>query len=107
MPGLNKFWSALFVLVWVVVAFYADVLFKRAATLGSWSFIAGCSIYTCTSVFAFYSYRLQQWGWIGLVWSSLSVMATLLSSVFLFGEPFTMQRRIAAILALAAILLTE
>jgi multidrug transporter EmrE-like cation transporter len=106
MPGLNKFWSALFVLVWVVVAFYADVLFKRAATLGSWSFIAGCSIYTCTS-FCLLFISFAAGGWIGLVWSSLSVMATLLSSVFLFGEPFTMQRRIAAILALAAILLTE
>lgn len=95
------------VLVWVGIATYGDTLFKSAPSLSSGLFLAAAGCYLVTSFFAFWTFRLQQWGWIILLWNSVSLALSLLLSVVMFGEPFTIRRRIAAVLVLAAILLTE
>lgn len=104
----NEVLSLGLVLAWVVVAMCADVLFKKAPSLDSWQFWCGCFIYgwPC-GIAAFYSYRLQQFGWLGLMWCSVSLAASLLLSVVLFSEPFTFRRGLSAVLVLVAILLIE
>ncbi len=95
------------VLAWVGIAIYGDTLFKAADALASWRFIVAAVCYSSTSFIAFYTFKMRQWGWICIMWSVTSLAVSLLLSVALYGEPFTIRRRIAAVLVLAAILLTE
>lgn len=92
---------------WVGIAVYADVQFKAAASLHSWRFAIASICYWSTSFIAFRAFKLQQWGWICLMWSVVSLAVSLALSVALYGEPFTIRRRIAAVLILGAILLSE
>jgi hypothetical protein len=95
------------ILVWVAICTYGDMLFKRAPSIASWDFTAAAVTYLLSSFVAFWTFRLQQWGWIAILWSSTSLTASLFLSVVMFGEPFTIRRRVAAALILAAIFLTE
>ena len=95
------------ILFWVGIATYGDTMFKSAPSLMSGKFAAAAASYLATSFFAFWTFKLQQFGWILILWNSVSLALSLFLSVAMFGEPFTMRRRIAAILVLAAILLTE
>jgi hypothetical protein len=99
--------SVMLVFFWVGIATYGDTLFKSAPSLASEKFLAGAAMYLVTSFFAFWTFKLQQWGWIILLWNSLSLALSLFLSVVLFSEPFTIRRRVASLLVLAAILLTE
>lgn len=95
------------ILLWVGIATYADTLFKSANSLNSGRFIAGAAGYLVTSLFAFWTFRLQQWGWIIILWNSTSLALSLFLSVAMFGEPFTLRRKISAVFVMIAILLTE
>ena len=95
------------ILIWVGIATYGDTLFKTATSVTSGKFVVGSATYFATSFFAFWTFKLQKFGWIILLWNSLSLALSLFLSVVMFGEPFTLRRRIAAALILAAILLTE
>lgn len=95
------------IVVWVGIATYGDTLFKSSTSLDSGRFVAASACYLATSFFAFWTFKLQQWGWIILLWNSLSLALSLALSVMVFGEPFTIRRRLAAAFVLAAILLTE
>lgn len=95
------------VLAWVIVAILGDMQFKASQSLASWKFVLAFVCYCSTSFIAFWTYKLQQWGWICLMWSIASLAVGLLLSIVLYGEPFTIRRRIAAALILTAILVTE
>jgi len=95
------------VVLWVGIATYGDTLFKSAPSLLSAQFAAAALTYFISSFFAFWTFKLQQWGWIILLWNSLSLALSLFLSVAMFAVPFTIRRRISAALVLAAILLTE
>ena len=99
--------SVLLVIAWVAIATYGDVLFKSSPSILSWRFLLAALSYLATSFIAFWTFRLQQWGWIILIWNGLSLALSLFLSVALFHEPFTWRRRLAACCLLAAILLTD
>ena len=104
---MNTAFAIVLILAWVGVATYGDTLFKRSPSLTSATFWRGVAVYALTSFFAFWTFRLQQWGWIILLWNSASLAVSLLLSVTMFGEAFTIRRRVSAVLILAAMLLTE
>ena len=97
----------LLVVFWVAIGTWADTLLKQSMFLASWRFVVGATVYSSCSLLAFWTYRVQGFGWVVLFWNSLSLAVSLLLSVIMFGEPFTLRRRLAAALILAAILLTE
>jgi multidrug transporter EmrE-like cation transporter len=99
--------SVTLVIIWVALATWGDTLLKTAPRLGTIRFAVGGVIYFSCAFLAFWTYRLQGFGWVVLLWNSLSLALSLLLSVVVFQEPFTIRRRIATILVLAAILLTE
>jgi drug/metabolite transporter (DMT)-like permease len=104
---MNNALAICLVLLWVGIATYGDTLFKGAPALSSGKFACAMLAYLATSFLAFWTFKLQQWGWIVLLWNSLSLGVSLFLSVAMFGEPFTIRRRVAAVLVLAAMLLTE
>jgi len=104
---MTTLFAVTLILPWVGIATYGDTLFKSAPSLTSGKFVAASASYFVTSFFAFWTFKLQQWGWIILLWNSLSLALSLFLSVVMFEEPFTLRRRIAAAFVLAAILLTE
>lgn len=95
------------ILLWVAIATYADILFKSAPSLDSARFVAAAFCYASTSFLAFYMFKLRQWGWICLLWSSAALGLSLFLSVVMFHEPFSLRRRVAAACIITAILLTE
>jgi uncharacterized membrane protein len=99
--------AIILILLWVGIATYGDAMFKSAPSLMSGKFALAAASYLATSFFAFWTFKLQQWGWILILWNSISLALSLFLSVAMFGEPFTIRRRIAAVLVFAAILLTE
>ena len=99
--------STLLVIFWVAVATWADALLKSTGRLGTMQFVTGACVYFCCAFLAFWTYRLQSFGWVVLLWNSMSLALSLVLSVTMFGEPFTIRRRIAAAFVLAAILLAE
>jgi len=99
--------TIILIILWVGIATYGDTMFKTAPSLRSGTFVAAAACYFATSFFAFWAFRLQQFGWVLILWNSVSLALSLFLSVAMFGEPFTIRRRVAAILVLAAIVLTE
>jgi len=104
---MNTLLTIVLILLWVGIATYGDTMFKSAPSLGSGKFVAAAASYLATSFFAFWAFRLQQFGWVLILWNSVSLALSLFLSVAIFGEPFTIRRRVAAVLVLAAVLLTE
>jgi len=99
--------TVVLVLFWVGIGTYGDTMFKTAPSLLSSKFAAAAASYLATSFFAFWAFRLQQFGLILILWNSVSLALSLFLSVAMFGEPFTIRRRVAAVLVFAAVLLTE
>lgn len=99
--------TASLILGWVVLATYADMLFKGAKTWDSQRFMAGVACYAACGAFALATFKRQQWGWIILMWNICSIALSMLISVLQFNEPFTMRRAIAMALIITAIFLTE
>lgn len=95
------------IVVWVSLATYGDTLFKSAHSIASLRFVGGAMTYLLSSFLAFWGFKLKQWGWTILLWNSISLGLSLLLSVVLFGEPFTIRRKLAAALVVAALLLAE
>ncbi len=67
----------------------------------------GTALYASTSFFALRAFKAQQWGWVTITWNALQLAVSLFLSFAVFSEPFTTRRRIAALLVLGAILLSE
>lgn len=95
------------ILVWVGIATYADTLFKGAPVITSTQFAGGLALYITSAFLAFWTLRLQKWGWIVIIWNSASLALSLFLSVAMFSEPFTIRRRVAGALVLVAILIAE
>lgn len=95
------------IVVWVCLATYGDTLFKSAPSIVSLRFAGGAMSYLLSSVLAFWGFKLKQWGWTILLWNSISLGLSLFLSVVLFGEPFTIRRKLATALVVAALLLAE
>jgi hypothetical protein len=99
--------AILLILIWVGIVTYCDALFKSAASMASTKFIVAASLYFGMSFLAFWTFKLKQFGWVILLWNSVSLAASLVLSVVAFREPFTIRRCAAAVLVLAAILVAE
>lgn len=99
--------TLLLIVLWVAIATYGDTLFKRAAGLFTPAFAAGFCCYAAASFFALATFRRQQWGWIIIFWNSISLGLSLALSVWLYREPFTVRRAIAAALLAGAMLLAN
>ncbi len=95
------------VIGWVVLATYADTLFKSATSWRGTEFILGVTCYAACGVFALATFRRQQWGWVILVWNICSLAISMGLSVLIFHEPFTARRAIASALVLTASFLAE
>lgn len=103
----NKLAAVLMTLVWVAVCTYSDTLFKGARGEYSWRFYLGCSLYAMSGFFALWILGAQQWGWVTILWNALQLTLSLILSVAIYSEPFTIRRRVAAILLLGAILICD
>ncbi len=96
------------ILAWTGIAIYGDTHFKAASSLLSGKFWLGFFYYSSTSFIAYWSYKLQQWGWITIMWTAANLAISLFLSVSLYNEPFTIKRKIAsALVLLATILMVE
>ena len=95
------------VFLWVAVATYADIRFKAAAGLLSADFVLGILCYLLTGFLALVAFHKQQWGWVIIVWNCFSFILSMLLSVLLFREPFTVKRASASAFVLLAILLAD
>jgi multidrug transporter EmrE-like cation transporter len=103
----NKWIAVLMTIVWVCIATYGDTLFKSAKGGYSWKFMLGCCVYASTGLFALWILNAQQWGWVTVLWNAIQLALSLILSVAVYSEPFTIRRRIAAILLLGAILICD
>ena len=99
--------TLIIILGWVGLATYADTCFKKAPNVYSQTFLIGLTCYTLTSFFAIMAFKRQEWAWIILMWNCISLVISLVLSVWMFHEQFTTRRALASVLVLLAILLIE
>lgn len=99
--------SVFLILWWVGIATYGDTLFKSAPSLSSGRFWGAALMYLLTSFLAYWTFKLQQWGWAILVWNSASLSLSLFLSFVMFKEPFTHRRAVAFVLVLVAMVLAK
>jgi drug/metabolite transporter (DMT)-like permease len=99
--------DAFLVLLWVVLSSIADILFKTSTIPLSWRTLTGAAIYLGCSFFAYWTFKMQSFGWVLLGFNACQVIVSLIIAMVLFGEPFTIRRGIAATLILAAMFLIE
>ena len=103
-----KFLLTLIILLgWVGIATYADVCFKNATGIQTRNFLIGFLCYALTTFFAIAAFKRQEFGWIIIVWNCLSLAISLVLSVAIFREHFTLRRGVASILIAIAIILAE
>lgn len=97
--------SLILMLAWVAVATFADTRFKAASGVWTVSFAVAFASYALTSFIALVAFRRQSWGWIILIWNTLSLALSLVLSVILYREPFTTHRLVAALMLFGSFLL--
>ncbi|MHB8272692.1 hypothetical protein [Bradyrhizobium sp.] len=104
---LNTIIALLLVAVWVAVATFADMRFKEAQSIFSTEFLFGVAGYGVTCFLAIATFRYATFGWIFLVWNSMSLALGLGLATSYYHEPLTTRRLITAGLLAGAMFLAE
>ena len=106
-PGtLKLLWITGTVIIGVGTTMVADVLLKQHALMEDWRYLlSGAVLYGAVAFPVAYALRLTSFGGLFLIWESATVVAGVTIASLLYHEPLTVQRMLAVILVIAAILL--
>lgn len=85
----------------------ADIFLKKSDGF-TWNyFLAGLALYALVAFPVAMAFKLVEFGSLFVIWEALYLILGLVVGSLLFGELFTLQKGIAAVLMLAAILLVN
>lgn len=96
-----------YLFIWVAIATAADYFFKFAPAIKSSEFLYGTMLYAICGYFAFTTFHDKSWSWVILMWNTVSLILSLILSVIVFHEPFTVRKLIAATALLIAVFMVE
>ena len=104
---LNTLIAVLLIALWVAVATFADMRFKEAQSIHSIEFLSGVVGYGVTCFLAIATFRYATFGWIFLVWGTMSLALGLGIATSYYHEPLTTRRLLTAGLLAGAMFLAE
>lgn len=96
-----------FQLILIVSGFslLADVVLKRAADVNNmFLLVLGCGLYVLDAIFWFYAYKYSKFSTVGVNYSLIILLLSVLIGIFVFKEKINTQEVVGIVLGILAII---
>jgi len=90
----------------VALTVLADVLLKKSAGQNARFFVLGVILYALVAIPVTLAFRITEFGPLFIIWEAVTVALGLVISAVVFRETMTIQRSVAFILTIAALILS-
>jgi multidrug transporter EmrE-like cation transporter len=97
---------SLLIFIGVALTVIADIFLKKSAAQNAGYLFLGLICYACVAFPVVLAFRMTEFGKLFLIWEAVTVAAGIVIATTMFREAFTVQKLIAFILVIVALVLS-